>query len=92
MENEIKININNPKQLEQLYREHKGAFTIAFNNIYQELSNDPIAQAWNERLNYKDEKITWGNKNEIIFIIFAALVGGLIAKMPSFLGLEYDVY
>jgi hypothetical protein len=92
MENEIKININNPKQLEKLYREHKGAFTIAFNNIYQELTNEPAAQAWNERINYKDEHITWGSKNEIIFIVVAAFVGGLIAKMPSFLGIEYDVY
>jgi hypothetical protein len=92
MENEIKININNPKQLEKLYRDHKGAFTIAFNNIYQELTNEPTAQAWNERLNFKDEQITWGNKNEIIFIVVAAFVGGLIAKMPSFLGIEYDVY
>ena len=92
MENEIKININNPKQLEKLYREHKGAFTIAFNNIYQELTNEPAAQAWNERINYKDEHITWGSKNEIIFIVVAAFVGGLIAKMPSFFSLEYDVY
>ncbi len=92
MENEIRININNPKQLEKLYRNHKGAFTIAFNNIYQELTNEPTAQAWNERLNFKDEHITWGNKNEIIFIVVAALIGGLIAKMPSFLGIEYDVY
>ena len=92
MENEIRININNPKQLEKLYRDHKGAFTIAFNNIYQELTNEPTAQAWNERLNYKDEQITWGSKNEIIFIVVAAFVGGLIAKMPSFLGIEYDVY
>ena len=92
MENEIKTNINNPKQLEKLYRNHKGAFTIAFNNIYQELTNEPTAQAWNERLNFKDEHITWGNKNEILFIVVAAFVGGLIAKMPSFLGIEYDVY
>ena len=92
MENEIRININNPKQLEKLYRDHKGAFTIAFNNIYQEITNEPAAQAWNERLNYKDEQITWGSKNEIIFIVIAAFVGGLIAKMPSFLGVEYDVY
>ena len=92
MENEIRININNPKQLEKLYRDHKGAFTIAFNNIYQELTNEPTAQAWNERLNFKDEHITWGNKNEILFIVVAAFVGGLIAKMPSFLGIEYDVY
>ena len=92
MENEIKININNPKQLEKLYREHKGAFTIAFNNIYQELTNEPAAQAWNERINYKDEHITWGSQNEIIFIVVAAFLGGLIAKMPSFFGIEYDVY
>ena len=92
MENEIKININNPKQLEKLYRNHNGAFTIAFNNIYQEITNEPAAQAWNERLNYKDEHLTWGSKNEIIFIVVAAFVGGLIAKMPSFLGLEYDLY
>jgi len=84
MENEIRININNPKQLEKLYRDHKGAFTIAFNNIYQELTNEPTAQAWNERLNFKDEHITWGNKNEIIFIVVAAFVGGLIAKMRHF--------
>jgi hypothetical protein len=92
MENEIKININNPRQLEKLYRDHKTAFTIAFNNIYQEIINEPAAQAWNERINYKDEQITWGSKNEIIFIVVAAFVGGLIAKMPSFLGIEYDVY
>jgi hypothetical protein len=92
MENEIKININNPKQLEKLYRAHKGAFTIAFNNIYPTLRDEPAAQAWNERLNYKDELIAWGNKNEIIFIVIASFVGGLIAKTPSFLGLEYNVY
>ena len=92
MENEIKININNPKHLEKLYRDHKSAFTVAFNSIYQDLSNEPAAQAWNERLNYKDEHITWGSKNEIIFIVVAAFVGGLIAKMPTFLGVEYDVY
>jgi len=92
MENEIKININNPKQLEKLYREHKSAFSIAFNNIYPELTNEPAAQAWNERLNYKDEQIAWGNKNEIIFIVVAALVGGIIAKAPSFFGIAYNVY
>lgn len=92
MENEIRININNPKQLEKLYRDHKSTFTIAFNNIYQELTDEPAAQAWNERLNFKDEHITWGNKNEIIFIVVAAFIGGLIAKMPSFSGIDYDVY
>jgi hypothetical protein len=92
MKNEIKININNPKQLEKLYREHKGNFTTAFNTVFQELRDEPAAQAWHERLNYKEESVFWGSKNEILFIVVAAFVGGLIAKMPSFLGVEYDVY
>ena len=92
MENEIKTNINNPKQLEKLYREHKGIFTTAFNAVFQELRDEPVAQAWNERLNFKDESVFWGSKNEMLFIVVAAFIGGLIAKIPSFLGLEYDVY
>lgn len=92
MENEIKININNPKQLEKLYRDHKGNFTTAFNTVYQDLRNEPAAQVWHERLNYKDESVFWGSKNEILFIVVAAFMGGLIAKMPSFLGVEYDAY
>ena len=92
MENEIKTNINNPKQLEKLYREHKGIFITSFNAVFQELRDEPAAQAWNERLNFKDESVFWGSKNEILFIVVAAFIGGLIAKIPSFLGLEYDVY
>ena len=92
MENEIKTNINNPKQLEKMYREHKGIFITSFNAVFQELRDEPAAQAWNVRLNYKDESVFWGSKNEILFIVVAAFIGGLIAKIPSFLGLEYDVY
>ncbi|MFN5188655.1 MAG: hypothetical protein ACK5DH_03815 [Chitinophagia bacterium] len=92
MENEIKTNINNPKQLEKMYREHKGIFITSFNAVFQELRDEPAAQAWNERLNFKDESVFWGSKNEILFIVLAAFIGGLIAKIPSFLGLEYDVY
>lgn len=92
MENEIKTNINNPKQLEKMYRENKAIFITSFNAVFQELRDEPAAQAWNERLNFKDESVFWGSKNEILFIVVAAFIGGLIAKIPSFLGLEYDVY
>jgi hypothetical protein len=92
MENEIKNNINNLKQLELLYRENKSAFTNAFNTIYIDIKEQASAQIWNERLNYKEGDITWGSKNEILFIVIAALVSGLIAKIPSFLGIEFDIY
>jgi len=92
MENEIKININNPKQLEKLYRDNSSAFVLAFNTVYEEIKDTPSAQVWNERLNFTQENVTRINKNEIIFIVLAAFVGGLIAKVPGFLGIEYDVY
>ncbi len=92
MENEIKININNPKQLEKLYRDNQAAFVLAFNTVYEEMKDTPSAQVWNERLNFTQENVTRININEIIFIVLATFVGGLIAKVPGFLGIEYDVY
>jgi hypothetical protein len=92
MENEIKININHPKQLEKLYRDNQPSFINAFNEVYEELKDLPTAQAWHERLNYIQENTTWKNKSEIFFVILLAFVGGLIAKVPGFLGIEYDVY
>lgn len=92
MENEIKNNIDNPKQLELLYRENKTAFVNAFNSIYKDIKDQAFAKVWNERLNYAQEDVAWGTKNEIIFIVVAAIISGLIAKMPSFLGIEFDTY
>lgn len=92
MQNEIINNINNPKQMELLYRENKTAFTNAFNAVYADIKDQAPAQIWNERLNFKEGDFTWGNKNEIIFIVIASLISGLIAKMPSFLGIEFDTY
>jgi hypothetical protein len=92
MENEIKNNINNPKQLELLYRENKSAFTNAFNTIYIEIKDQASAQIWNERLNYKEGDIAWGSKNEILFIVIASFISGLIAKAPIFFGLKIDTY
>ncbi len=92
MKNEIIININNPKQLEKLYRDNPSVFVHAFNAAYEEIKSLPAAQTWNERLNFTQENTNWANKNEIIFIVLATFLGGIIAKVPEFLGLEYDVY
>ncbi len=86
MKNEIIININNPKQLEKLYRDNPSVFVHAFNAAYEEIKSLPAAQTWNERLNYTQEHTNWANKNEIIFIVLATFLGGLIAKLPGFLG------
>ena len=92
LSDKIKENLDNLKQLEKLYRDNKAAFVSAFNAIYEDMKELPAAQVWNERLYFTEEDIVWGNKNEIIFVVIAAFMGGLIAKVPGFLGLEYDVY
>jgi hypothetical protein len=45
-------NLDNPKQLEKLYRKNKTAFQKDFNAIYPTIKENSTAQIWNERLNY----------------------------------------
>lgn len=87
-QNEIIENINNPKKLEQLYRKNQIAFKRVFNEIYGDIKNATTAQIWNERLNYQNDALLLGQKNDLFFIIIAAFIGGLIAKIPQFTGID----
>ena len=84
--------IDNPKELEMLYRNDKLTFKQEFQSVYPELSNNPLANFWNERLNYETEDISWGSKKELAFVIIAAIVAGMIAKLPHFLGVHPDFF
>ncbi len=92
MKDEILAAIDNPVQLEILYRSNKSAFKKEFNELYTEVASHPIAQAWNQRLNYDDAMISWGKKNELVFIIIAALIAGFIAKIPAFFSIDEDFF
>ncbi|MEY3209163.1 MAG: hypothetical protein RL064_1194 [Bacteroidota bacterium] len=91
-QNEIIENINNPKKLEQLYRKNQIAFKRVFNEIYGDIKNATTAQIWNERLNYQNEALLLGQKNDLFFIIIAAFIGGLIAKIPQFTGIDENYF
>jgi hypothetical protein len=92
MKNEILDRIDNPKQLECLYRENKLSFKREFNALYPELTGNKLADAWNERLNYESQEITWGSRNELFYIIIASLVAGIIAKLPAFLDFDAEIF
>ena len=92
MKEEIISNLDNPKQLEKLYREDKITFKRAFNTIYLDVKDKPTAQVWNERLNFESEEISWGINNELIFIIIAALIAGFLAKIPAFTTITDDFF
>ena len=92
MKEEIVNNLDNPKQLEKLYREDKTTFKRAFNTIYPDIKDKQTAQVWNERLNFENEEISWGINKELIFTIVAAFIAGLLAKIPEFSTIKADYF
>ncbi|HAG16146.1 MAG TPA: hypothetical protein DCG69_06420 [Bacteroidales bacterium] len=92
MKEEIRNNLDNPKQLEKLYRDNKTGFKKAFDMLYLEIQDNTSAQIWYERLNFEQKEITWGTKNEVIFIIAISFVAGLIAKIPDFTGIDPEYF
>jgi hypothetical protein len=92
MKTEIIDNINNPKQLERLYRDNNAAFRKAFNSIYFEIREHPTAQTWNERLNFENESISWGTKYEMLVVVILGFLSGLIAKIPEFTSIDEEYF
>lgn len=91
MKNEILKNIENPKELELLFRKNKSSFKDNFNLLFEEIKQFPAAQIWNERLNFKEEKV-WFNKREFLTIISFILLAGFVAKIPDFTGIDQEIF
>lgn len=89
---EIIHNINNPKQLEKLYRKNKTVFQRVFNAVYPDIQTHASARVWNERLNFEQEDLYLGPKKEMLFVLLSALVTGLLAKIPDFTGMNADYF
>jgi len=92
MKDQIVTYINDPKQLEKLYRTNKLQFKQSFNELYPELKGNTVADFWDERLNYESEAVNWGTGKELVFVIIASLVAGLIAKLPALLNISEDYF
>lgn len=88
MKNEIRTHLNDPRQLEQMYRTNKAHFKRTFSTLYPELRGNLLADCWNERLNYESDEVNWGSGRELLFVIVASLLAGSIAKLPAFLPLS----
>jgi hypothetical protein len=88
MQSEILSNIGNPVELERLYRADKSAFKRAFTALYPQLEGNNLAGFWNARLNFVKEEISWGTRKELVFVIMAALLAGVIAKLPAILNID----
>ena len=92
MKDEILRNIDNPKQLEKLYRENKSTFKREFNLLYPKIGDTKVADFWNLRLNYESSEISWGSSNELAFLVVASLLAGIIAKFPDFFDINTEFF
>ncbi len=92
MEKEIRSQLDHPKALEHLYRTDKVAFKRSFSAIYADLKGNTVADCWNERLNYESPELSWGPRYEILFVVVASLIAGLIAKLPTILNIDEEYF
>ncbi|WP_026463945.1 DUF4153 domain-containing protein [Adhaeribacter aquaticus] len=92
MRNEILSNLNNARQLEKLYRENKATFKREFSTLSSEVKDNNLLNFWNERLQYESDDISWGSRKEFLFVIFASLVAGLLAKLPAILSISEEFF
>ncbi|MCX6331081.1 MAG: hypothetical protein NTZ82_00430 [Bacteroidetes bacterium] len=90
MRNDILNNINNPHELEKLYRGNKSIFKKEFNLVYPEHKEHIGLQYWNERLNYENEIVYFGNRKEIQFVIIIAILAGLITNISNIKGINFE--
>lgn len=92
MKAQILNNLDQPAQLEQLYRKDKTGFKRAFNSLYPEIKDSTLASYWNERLNFTSDEISWGTRTDLVFVIIAALIAGTIAKLPALFSISEDFF
>lgn len=84
--------LKDPRELEKLYRSNKPAFKEAFISLYPQIKDSPLAEYWNERLNYSTEGIEWGTWKDLLFLLILSAIAGLTAKLPAILQIEEDYF
>ena len=89
---DIKSHIDNPVELEKLYRADKTAFKQQFNEIFHNLKEQKVLQVWNERLNYEADKISLGAKSEVKAVIQLIIIGGIMANIPNLTGINEESF
>lgn len=92
MKDEILSNLNNPGQLERLYRTDKLTFRRTFIALYPDLKGNSLVGFWYERLNFAKEDISWGSSKDLVFVIIAAIMAGIIAKLPAILSISEEFF
>jgi len=92
MKETILTKLNQPEELEKLYRQNKSGFTRDFMLLYPEINDHIVARVWKERLSSMSDELSWGRKGELTLILLFALLAFGIAKMPLLFGLDEEQF
>lgn len=92
MKDQIIFYREDPVQLEKLYRSNRSRFRKEFCHVYPEMKGSQLAQFWYERLNYESHELNWGSAKDLIFVVVASFIAGLIAKLPAIAGIDDEFF
>lgn len=84
--------MDQPGQLEQLYRSDRKRFEKAFFAIYPTIESHHTADFWRARLAYdhQDEPNRKFMKSDLLFLLLACLLAGVLIKLPQLFGFDPD--
>lgn len=84
--------LNDPHELERLYRHDKSMFKHTFNAIYPEIKDQAVASYWFERLNFTGNETVPVNGINWITVVAASLLAGFIAKIPAIFHVKEEFF
>jgi len=92
MKEKIKVNINNPDELERLYHDDRKSFESSFEELYSEIENSDLAKFWKARLafNARAGNLLKISRLDVLVMITACIVTGFFIKIPGLFNINLD--
>ena len=83
---DIKSLLDDPDQLERLYRENRRSFEKEFRNIYDDIKESDAARFWKSRLDYSEPGSRKIFAVDLILTAAVCIVAGILIKVPEIFG------
>ncbi len=90
MTEKIRENINNPEELERLYRDDRKSFESGFEKVIPEIEKSELARFWKIRLDYekassKTKIFLW---SDILILVVSCIISGFLIKIPTLFNID----
>lgn len=92
MLNQILSHLDEPVELEKLYRSDKAQFSKSFLSVYPQVKGRIAADFWFERLKEESEPIHWGSRKELLWVLTGIFFAGFLAKIPEIFSIDEEFF